>query len=323
MTGKQELFVLLQKNQGTYLSGEELAKQLHISRNAVWKAVGALRKEGHRIDAVTRKGYCLRAAASRVNEGEICGALSRDGLIHSVTVLEETGSTSLVAKDLARQGAAEGTLVVAKRQSGGKGRLGRSFFAPEGGIYMSAVLRPAIPADKAVFITTCAAVAVARAIEQETGLKAGIKWVNDIFVGGKKVCGILTEAALDFESGIPEYVILGIGINIEWQTLPKELEGIVGCLEEYTGTPVSKSRLLAKVWNEFSVLYKELASAGYMGEYRERSILIGREVTVLSAEGDYPALVRDIDSEGRLIVAYDGGLRTLSNGEVSIKIRKK
>lgn len=323
MTGKQELFVLLQKNQGTYLSGEELAKQLHISRNAVWKAVGALRKEGHRIDAATRKGYCLQAAANQVNEGEICGALSRDGLIHSVTVLEETGSTSLVAKDLARQGAAEGTLVVAKRQSGGKGRLGRSFFAPEGGIYMSAVLRPAIPADKAVFITTCAAVAVARAIEQETGLTAGIKWVNDIFVGGKKVCGILTEAALDFESGIPEYVILGIGINIERQTLPKELEGIVGCLEEYTGTPVSKSRLLAKVWNEFSVLYKELASAGYMGEYRERSILIGREVTVLSAEGDYTALVQDIDREGRLIVAYDGGLRTLSNGEVSIKIRKK
>lgn len=323
MTGKQELFVLLQKNQGTYLSGEELAKQLHISRNAVWKAVGALRKEGHRIDAVTRKGYCLQAAANQVNEGEICGALSRDGLIHSVTVLEETGSTSLVAKDLARQGAAEGTLVVAKRQSGGKGRLGRSFFAPEGGIYMSAVLRPSLPADRAVFITTCAAVAVARAIEKETGLAAGIKWVNDIFVGGKKVCGILTEAALDFESGIPEYVILGIGINIERQTLPKELEGIVGCLEEYTGTPVSKSRLLAKVWNEFSVLYKELASAGYMGEYRERSILIGREVTVLSAEGDYTALVQDIDREGRLIVAYDGGLRTLSNGEVSIKIRKK
>ncbi|MGN1083360.1 MAG: biotin--[acetyl-CoA-carboxylase] ligase, partial [Lachnospiraceae bacterium] len=184
MTGKQELFVLLQKRQGTYISGEELAGLLHVSRNAVWKAVCALREEGHQIDAVTRKGYCLRSAANQVTEGEICGALSEHGLIRSVEVLEETDSTNNAAKELAGRGAAEGTLLVAKRQSTGKGRLGRSFFSPEGGIYMSVVLRPKLPSERAVLITTCAAVAVARAIGRETGLQAGIKWVNDIFIGG-------------------------------------------------------------------------------------------------------------------------------------------
>lgn len=323
MTGKQELFVLLQKNQGTYLSGEELAKRLHSSRNAVWKAVCALRKEGHQIDAVTRKGYCLLSLADQITEGEICSALSKESIISSVQVAEETDSTNNAAKELARQGAPEGTLFVAKRQSMGKGRLGRNFFAPEGGIYMSVVLRPDIPADRAVFITTCAAVAVARAVEKETGVKTGIKWVNDIFAGGKKICGILTEASLDFESGMPEYAILGIGINIERQAVPEPLEGIIGCLEEYTETPVGKSRLIAAVWNEFSVLYQNLSSAEYMTEYKERSILLGREVTVCSAQGNYSALARDIDQNGHLVVEHDGVVQTLSNGEVSVKLLNK
>ncbi|MCH5272066.1 MAG: biotin--[acetyl-CoA-carboxylase] ligase [Lachnospiraceae bacterium] len=323
MTGKQELFVLLQEKQGTYISGEELAGRLHSSRNAVWKAVCALRKEGHQIDAVTKKGYCLRMPANRITEGEICAALAKDGLMRSVEVLEETDSTNRVAKEQAQKGAAEGTLFVAKRQSMGKGRFGRSFFAPEGGIYMSAVLRPEIPADRAVFITTCAAVAVARAIEKETGIKTGIKWVNDIFIDGKKVCGISTEAALDLESGIPEYVILGIGINIEKQALPEDLKGIVACLEEYTKNPVEKSRLIAAVWNEFSGLYKKLGAAEYMKEYKERSVLLGREVTVFSAQGSYSAVVRDIDGEGRLLVEHEGVVRTLFSGEVSVKILNK
>lgn len=323
MTGKQELFVLLQEKQGTYISGEELAGRLYISRNAVWKAVCALRKEGHQIDAVTKKGYCLRMPANGITGGEICAALAKDGLIGSVEVLEETDSTNRAAKEEAQKGAAEGTLFVAKRQSMGKGRFGRSFFAQEGGIYMSAVLRPGIPADRAVFITTCAAVAVARAIEKETGIRAGIKWVNDIFIDGKKVCGISTEAALDLESGIPEYVILGIGINVEKQKFPEELEGIACCLEKYTEKPVEKSRLIAAVWNEFSALYKKLGSAEYMKEYKERSVLLGREVTVFSAQGSYSAAVRDIDGEGHLLVEHDGTLRTLSSGEVSIKIPKE
>lgn len=322
MTVKQKIFVMLRNNRGAYCSGEELAETLGVSRNAVWKAVAALREEGHIIDAVTNRGYCLSGEASGINEEEIYGALTQKNLITSVTVLPETDSTNQIAKSLAMQGAPEGTLLVAKKQRMGKGRLGRSFFSPEGGIYMSAVLRPRLPMERAVLITTCAAVAVARAIEKEAGVPAGIKWVNDIYVAGKKVCGILTEAGVDFESGMPEYVILGIGMNVGQQQIPEELREIAGCLEEFTDRMLSKNRLIGAVWNEFSILYETLGTAAYMKEYKERSVLLGKEVTVCSAEGGYAAWVQDIDMEGHLIVTGDRGTETLSSGEVSIRIKE-
>lgn len=320
MTIKQELFVLLQKRMGCFVSGEELAAQLKVSRNAVWKAVCALREDGHAIAAVTGKGYCLTEAGTQIGEGRLCAELGQNRLVASVVVLEQTDSTNRVAKELSKNGAPEGTLIVAKRQNMGKGRLGRSFFSPEGGIYMSMVLRPELPAQQAVLITTCAAVAVARAIEKESGLKTGIKWVNDIFVQGKKVCGILTEAGLDFETGIPEYVVLGIGINVERQTVPEELKEIVGCLEDFLDTPVEKNRLVSGIWKEFAALYQDLFLAAHMKEYKERSILIGREVTVLAPEGEYMATVCDIDDKGGLVVEYAQGKRVLSSGEVSLRL---
>ncbi len=247
-------------------------------------------------------------------------SLKTNSWVASVNVFEETDSTNRVAKGLAADGAPEGTLIVAKRQSLGRGRFGRSFFSPEGGIYMSMVLRPTLPAEKAVLLTTCAAVAVARAIESTTGLSAGIKWVNDIFVNGKKVCGILAEAGLSGTSSVPEYVVLGIGINVEQQSVPEELEDIVGCLENDTDGTISKECLIEAVWREFAALYQELEGTSYMEEYKARSILIGKTVTVLAAEGGYPAIVRDIDREGHLIVEGESGLEVLSNGEVSVRL---
>jgi len=232
---------------------------------------------------------------------------------------EETDSTNRVAKELAARGAAEGTLVLANRQKGGKGRLGRSFFSPEGGIYMSMILRPTVPAERALMITTCAAVAVARAIERVCDTTAGIKWVNDIFVDGKKVCGILAEAGLNPNSEIPDYVILGIGINVKKQQVPEELKGIVGCLED-NGQNVLKEDLIAAVWAEFGALYQNLSTAVFMEEYKERSILLGREVTVLAVEGEYRAVVTDIDEEGHLIIRRDGQEAFLSSGEVSVRL---
>jgi len=240
--------------------------------------------------------------------------------ITSVQVLEETDSTNRVAKQLAQNGAKEGTLVVAKRQSMGKGRLGRSFFSPEGGIYMSMVLRPEIAPEKAVLITTCAAVAVARAIGKVCGLDAGIKWVNDIFIDRKKVCGILAEAEMNPETATPEYVILGIGINVKKQSVPVELKEIVGCLEDYGMIPEKKEELMVAVWKEFGFFYETLSTAVYMKEYKERSILLGREVTVFAATGEYRAVVSDIDEEGHLIIERDGMLQRISSGEVSVRL---
>ena len=245
--------------------------------------------------------------------------LEKNSFLTALWELWETDSTNRVAKELAGNGAAEGTLVVADRQSMGKGRLGRSFFSPEGGIYMSLILRPQIPAERAVLITTCAAVAVARAIERVSDLTAGIKWVNDIYIDGKKVCGILAEAGLDPDKEVPSYVVLGIGINVKQQSVPEELKTIVGCLED-AGQKVLKEDLIAAVWEEFAMLYQELSTAVYMEEYKERSMLLNREVIVCGPQEEYTARVTDIDREGHLVLEREGKRVELSFGEVSIRL---
>ena len=252
------------------------------------------------------------------NRLQLC--LRNSAFVRNTVELTETDSTNRVAKELAKEGVPEGTLVVAERQTNGKGRLGRSFFSPEGGIYMSMVLRPQIPAEDALLVTTCAAVAVSRAIESISGCTTGIKWVNDIFVNGRKVCGILAEAGLSGERECPDYVILGIGINVKKQSVPEELKDIVGCLEDTAAGPVLKEELISAVWEEFGALYETFSTAVYMEEYRERSVLLQREVTVLAPEGDYRAIVKDIDKKGHLIVERDGRGLVLSSGEVSVRL---
>lgn len=263
-----------------------------------------------------RKEYEVQEKA----QSELAKRLKKNAFIDTVWELAETDSTNRVAKELAVDGASEGTLVVAEKQSKGRGRLGRSFFSPEGGIYMSLILRPQIPAEKAVLVTTCAAVAVARAIDSVCGCRAGIKWVNDIFINGKKVCGILAEAGLSAESEYPDYIVLGIGINVKKQSVPEELKDIVGCLEENETGKIKKEELIAVVWEEFSEQYRNLSTAVYMEEYRDRSVLLGREVAVFAPEGDYKAVVKDIDKEGRLVILREGRLEILSSGEVSVRL---
>ena len=256
----------------------------------------------------------------RETESSLRRCLQGIAFVRNTVELTETDSTNRVAKELAAEGAPEGTLVVAQKQSNGRGRLGRSFFSPEGGIYMSMVLRPQIAAEKALLITTCGAVAVARAIEKLGGGEAGIKWVNDIFVNGKKVCGILAEAGLSGASEYPDYVVLGIGINVKKQSVPEELKDIVGCLEDIPRCRILKEELIAAVWEEFAGLYQTLSTAVYMEEYKRRSILLGREVTVLAADGDYRAVVTDIDKDGHLVIRRDGKESFLSSGEVSVRL---
>lgn len=272
-----------------------------------------VKREGGEAMTEKNESYCTL-------KQEVQERMRQNPLLREFYMLPETDSTNRVAKELARDGAPEGTLVVAVRQSSGRGRLGRSFFSPEGGIYMSLVLRPRIPPEQAVLVTTCAAVAVARAIEAVSGETAGIKWVNDIFINGKKVCGILAEAGFGEQGEQPDYVVLGIGINVERQSVPDDLKDIVGCLEDGKEESLSKADLIMEVWKEFEVLYRNLSTAVYMEEYKNRSILVGKEVTVCSAEGDYKAIVTDIDKEGHLILTRQGKPVILSTGEVSVRL---
>ena len=189
---RSEVLALLRQDE--YISGEEISRQLGVSRAAVWKAVRALRAEGCRIDSVPNRGYCLRPAG-RLNAALLQAAP------WSVVVPEEVDSTNNVAKQLGTQGAPHGTVVVTERQTGGRGRLGRSFVSPPGGVYLSVLLRPELPLERLMHLTALAAVATRRAIDDCCGLTPDIKWMNDLLWQDKKLCGILTELSCEAESG--------------------------------------------------------------------------------------------------------------------------
>ncbi len=229
-------------------------------------------------------------------------------------------STNTVAKQLAREGADEGTLVTADRQDAGRGRLGRNFFSPDGGLYMSLLLRPEFSAADARLITTAAAVAVCRVLERKKGNCFSIKWVNDIYKDGRKVCGILTESAPS-PGGKLEWAILGIGINLfPTCPVPSELESILGFAFDKEDE-VDKTALAEEIRDEFFLLYPTLCERTFAAEYRDRMFLTGKRVSVIRDDKEIPALVKGTDNDLRLLVEYaDGTQDALGAGEVSIRL---
>ena len=323
MTTKQQVLAILEKRKGKHISGEELAKALGISRNSVWKAINGLRNDGYKLEAIPNKGYCLLEDNDIISQQSVEKHL-RNTHFFRLTVYNTVGSTNTVLKQLAENGEAEGRVIIANEQTAGKGRMGRSFYSPpNSGAYISILLRPKLSAADSLLITTAAAVAVSRAIESVTGRRTAIKWVNDIYCDGKKVCGILTEASINFEGGTLSYAVLGIGINIASPDggFPNELKDIATSI--YEGKPYSsetRSKLAASVLDNFYELYGNLHTKGFMREYRERSFVIGKEVYVISPNSREEALVLDIDDDARLIVrTASGEIKTLSSGEISIR----
>ena len=305
------------------ISGSTLARNLGVSRNAVWKAIESLRMEGYDIQAATNRGYTLAAGADVLNRVEIARWLKKGEIGTPLEIYDEIDSTNIRAKELAVQGAAHGTAVLARQQTGGRGRFGRKFFSPENsGVYISFVLRPSLPAERAVMITSMAAVAVARAMERVADVKASIKWVNDVYLGTKKACGILCEAGLDFESGQMQYVVAGIGVNVGRMDFPPELREIATSISNECGRDISRSRFCAELINEMNALYPQLESGAFMAESRARSNVIGRDIVVLRGEERYPATAVDIDDRGNLLVRReDGSEAVLQSGEISVRFR--
>ncbi|NLI54746.1 MAG: biotin--[acetyl-CoA-carboxylase] ligase [Clostridiales bacterium] len=323
MTVQDHLRELLESNKSVFLSGEEIARRLGVSRNAVWKAIKSLQADGYPIDAVPNRGYCLAASSDVLSESGIRRYLTGEAKSLSLHVYDEVDSTNLVLRKLANEGAPEGTVVVAAEQTGGRGRKGRSFFSPLGtGVYVSLLLKPRIAPDDATLITTTAAVAVCGAAEALSGRKAEIKWVNDVFMDGKKICGILTEGSFDMESGQFEYAVLGTGINVYAPEggFPEEIRNIAGSVLS-ASAPDAKNRMIAEYLNRFLPLYRDLGGAETIAEYRRRSFVIGRDVTVLAGDRATPARALDVDKRCRLVVEYpDGARETLSSGEISIRL---
>lgn len=319
---KDDVFQILIENRDKSISGSDIARALGVTRAAVWKAIAALREEGVEVEACTNRGYRLAGPADILSEPMIRQYLRQPDV--SIEMLTNCDSTNNVAKRLAMQGAGEGTLVVTETQTAGRGRLGRSFYSPgQGGVYMSVILRPKLAVYDSVLITAGAAVAVCRAIEILSGVRAQIKWVNDVYIEGKKVCGILTEAASDLESGGVEYIVVGIGINVRLgkESVPEELADVITTVEENAaGVHVGRSELIAAVANELGEISSQLESGAFLEEYRARSIVLGKKVLAIRAGECETVEVVGIDGRAGLVVRGENGQeKTLHSGEISIR----
>ncbi len=322
MVTKDRVLESLRLNGGNYLSGGSLAAELGLSRTAVWKAVEQLRADGLEIESAPRKGYRLCSGGDSLSESGVRLYLRRREIV--LRVAESVSSTNTVLRQLAENGAPEATVLLAETQSAGRGRMGRSFYSPSrSGLYMSVLFRPRMSAHEALRITACAAVSVAEAIEDLFGIQAEIKWVNDVLADGKKVCGILTEGAVDWESGMLHYAIVGIGINIREPEggFPPELQKTAGALRPPPGTDDMRCRLAAAVLDRLMDLYDRLPEEDCYEAYRSRSILIGRAIDILPLHGEpIPATAIDIEPDFSLRVRLaDGTEKCLNSGEVSVR----
>lgn len=327
MTTKEKLLELFEKNKGVYFSGEELAGQLAVSRASVWKAVNSLRKEGYAIDAVTNKGYCLSEKGDILSMQGILKYLSPEYQKMNIRVEKEAESTNAMVREYAEQGTPEGFLLVVSEQTKGRGRYGRAFFSPHGtGVYFSLLLRPkGIMAQPGTGITAMAAVAMCEAVSALSGKPTGIKWVNDIYVNGKKVCGILTEASMGLESGTLDYVILGVGVNVypPETGFPENLIDKAGVVFDEMHDDM-KNRLIALFLENFWAYYLKQGDKSYIEKYKEYSLVTGKQIQVLSGNGKREAYALGIDDDCRLLVEYENGERaTLSCGEISIAFTKE
>ncbi len=309
---------------GETVSGERLARELSVSRNAVWKAMNGLRQEGYGIEAVTNRGYRLVSVPDRITEAEIRRWLTAERIGRQMEIHEQLDSTNNRAKVLAASGAPHGLTVIADSQSGGRGRMGRSFYSPERtGVYLTVVLRPDCAPERVSLLTSLAAVATARAIESLARADVKIKWVNDLYLGGRKICGILSEAGFGMEAGRLEYAVVGIGVNVRKTVFPAELRDIATSVGNETGEEPDRNRLIAEILNQLDALYGDLETGAFLAESRRRSNVIGRPVTVSAGGEQYTARALDIDDRGRLIVETDRGRTCLNFGEVSLKIAEK
>ena len=319
MTTKSLVLCILEKHTGTYVSGEQIASELSLSRTAVWKAVRTLQSEGYLIAAVSNKGYLLEDSDVLSEEG-IRSRLLEKYADTVVIVKTSTESTNLDAKVMAAAGAKHGTVILSEEQTAGRGRYGKSFYSPKGtGIYLSIIARIGLSFSDAVMITTSAGVAVCKTIEEVSDLEPRIKWVNDIFLNGKKICGIGTEAVSNIESGIVESVIVGVGVNFKTSEFPEDLKQIAGPLFS-KDFPLTRNAFAAVLINNLLEMFAALPEKSFIEEYRSRSLILGKEIMFLEKNLWQSAKAVEIDDKGGLVVEKDGEIRTLTSGEVSVRI---
>ena len=318
---KEKILALL-KSTSDYVSGQDICNRLGVSRTAVWKNINALKQEGYEIDSVNNKGYRLISEPDIINEMRIREYMHTKWMAKNIIYLPVTDSTNTQAKRLGEEGAEHGTLVVTQCQTAGRGRRGRSWESPEGNVYFTFILRPDVEVSRASMITLISALALAKAIEKVTGLHTQIKWPNDVVANGKKLCGILTESSTDLE--YINYVVVGIGINVNQTSFPDELADKASSLLLELGHSVNRGAVLGEFLNLFEVYYdifiKTEDMSGLIDVYNEMLVNCGREVKIIEKDKERILKAIGIDENGGLIVENPEGIReSIISGEVSVR----
>lgn len=319
---KSEILALLRKRQD-YVSGQEICERFGVSRTAVWKAIGQLKKEGYQIEAVQNRGYLLTEEQELFGQHELESRMDTKWAGHPVACYDVLGSTNLQAKLDAENGAGQGALVVADMQTAGRGRRGKSWSSPPGtNLYFTLILRPKLPPDKASMMTPVMGLAVTEGIRRTCGLEALIKWPNDVVVNGRKVCGMLAEMSI--ERDFIHYVVIGVGINVGLQEFPEEIANMAASLQEECGREVPRAELLANVMRVFEEYYENFMErgnlSGLMEQYNSLLVNKDREVRVLDPKGEFQGIARGVNELGELLVQrQDGSLTEVYAGEVSVR----
>lgn len=320
---RKQILQILIDHQGNYISGEEISSYLQVSRTAIWKHIQSLKEEGYEIISSTGKGYSLKGRPDLLTPLEIKTGLKTKIMGQKLFCYTSVGSTNEIAKKKALAGEPEGSIVVAEEQVEGKGRLARWWDSPTSGLWVSLILRPQIDPYQAPHLTFVSAVAVCQALRRFTGLKVMIKWPNDLLYQGKKLCGILTE--LGAELAVVNYIIIGIGINVNQQVKdwPPEIRAKATSLAAASGKNWRRVDLLQVLLEEYEQVYQLYLMQGFptiLSLWREMNVTLGAEVVVTSREETYAGFAEDIDDYGCLLVRRETGeLESLIAEDVSLQ----
>ncbi len=319
---KNKVLKILKEN-NNYISGEKISNMIDVSRTAVWKNINSLKEDGYKIDSVSRKGYKLMSSPDILTHEEISPYLNTDFIGRNILYYDTIDSTNKKAKDLADSNS-DGTVIISEEQTAGRGRLGRKWTSPKGkSLLISILLKPNINPSRVSNITLVGAVALVKALE-DFDIQGLIKWPNDIIINDKKIAGILTE--LSAEINQVNYVVMGIGVNlyIGKKEFPEDIRHKAGSILSETGMTIDRKKFTGKFLNYFEKYYKEYFLGNNFDEIikisKEKSILLGKEIKVISRDYSYEAKVLDITSEGHLLVLKEDGTKEeIYSGEVSVR----
>ncbi|MEG0133206.1 MAG: biotin--[acetyl-CoA-carboxylase] ligase [Clostridium sp.] len=319
---KKKILNILRNSEEEYISGERISEEVGITRAGIWKHIKSLKELGYEIDSVSNKGYKLSGSPDIITYEEIEGELRTKYVGRSFIHHDTVDSTNIQCRKECGKNLVEGLVIVAEEQTSGKGRLGRNWVSPKStGIWMSVALTPDISPILAPRTTLIGAAAVYEALK-DMGFNPGIKWPNDIVIDGKKVCGILTEMNAEIER--VNYIVMGIGINVNTEEFPEELLEKATSLRKYAGCKVDRKLLVAKILNNIEKFYEEFKSNGNIESVidicRKGSILLSKEVRVINGPNETLCRAIDIDEDGELIVEHtDGTIHKVLSGEVSVR----